>query len=80
MKSPLDSTVLEDKSSIDIDNGIFLCDDCENAILEPFRNSKLICTRCGQIYDQPYGLVQVQDQETTIDELSKYFINKKIPN
>jgi hypothetical protein len=72
MKSPLDSMVLEGKSSIDIDNGIFHCNDYENVIVEPFRNSKLICTRCGQIYDQLYGLVQVQDQETTIDELSKY--------
>ena len=67
--SPQDSTVLEDKSSIDIDNDIALCDNCENVILKPFE-TQLICTRCGQIYDPHYELVPVQDQETTIYELS----------
>lgn len=68
--SPLDSTFLEDKSSIYIDNDIALCDNCENVILESFKDSKLICTRCGQKYHPHCELVQVQDQETAIDELS----------
>ena len=32
--SPQDSTVLEDKSSIDIDNDIALCDNGENVIIK----------------------------------------------
>jgi len=62
---------VEDKSDIDLDEDIPLCDICQNIILKPYKNThKLFCTECGNIYDPHYELIQVQDRETTIDELS----------
>lgn len=70
--SPLDNSVIEDKSSIDPndEDTIALCDLCENIILKPYKDTKLICTKCGQIYNPHSEFIQVQDQETTIDDLS----------
>lgn len=68
--SPLDNSVLEDKSSIDIEEDIPLCDSCKNVILKPYKDHKLICSVCLRIYDPHYEIIQIQDQETTLDELS----------
>lgn len=68
--SPLANTAKEDKSNIDLENEIALCDYCENIILKPYQDNKLICTKCGQVYDPHYELVKVQTQETTLDEIS----------
>ena len=74
LTSPLNRESIEDKSEIDIEKDIPLCDKCENIILKPLNNlennTKLICPQCGEIYDPHYEIVQVQDSETTIDELS----------
>ncbi|MDR4490826.1 MAG: hypothetical protein R2685_07980 [Candidatus Nitrosocosmicus sp.] len=63
---------VEDKSDIDLEgDDIPLCDICQNIILKPYKNThKLFCSVCGNIYDPHYELIQVQDRETTIDELS----------
>jgi DNA-directed RNA polymerase subunit M/transcription elongation factor TFIIS len=62
---------VEDKSDIDLEEDIPLCDICQNIILKPYKNThKLFCSVCGNIYDPHYELIQVQDRETTIDELS----------
>ena len=68
--SPIANTVKEDKSPADIEDDIALCDSCSNMILVPYQENKLICTRCGQVYDPHCELVKVQIQETTLDELS----------
>lgn len=68
--SHIGDMILEDKSPADIDEDIALCDSCSNIILVPYQDNKLICTRCGNIYDPHYELVQIQDKETTLDELS----------
>jgi hypothetical protein len=74
LTSPLNNTIKEDKSDLDLETDIPLCDKCSNIILKPLNNlennSKLICPNCGEIYDPHYEIVQVQDSETTIDELS----------
>ena len=68
--SPLASEKLEDKSSYDPENDITLCDSCENIMLVPYKDNKLLCTKCGHVYDPKYELAQVQDSKTTLDELS----------
>lgn len=68
--SPLANSVLEDKSPADIDSDIILCDICHNIKLEEYQETKLICPKCGNIYDPHYELVKVQETETTLDELS----------
>lgn len=57
--SPIGDTILDDKSPADIDEDIASCDSCSNIILVPYQENKLICTRCGNIYDPYYELVQV---------------------
>ncbi|MDN5844749.1 MAG: hypothetical protein L0H53_00570 [Candidatus Nitrosocosmicus sp.] len=66
--SPLGDSVLEDKSSVDIENDILLCDSCKNVILKPCKD-QLICPACLRIYDPHHEIIQVQDSETTIDEI-----------
>lgn len=69
--SPIGGSTIEDKSEIDIDNDIPLCDICQTIILKPYQdNTKLICPKCGHIYNPHYEVIQIQNQETTIDELS----------
>ena len=70
INSPLGNTTIEDKSNYDPDTDIVLCDDCENIILKPYKDNKLICPKCLEVYNPHYELVKVQDSETTIDELS----------
>lgn len=73
LTSPLNNTIREDKSEIDLETDIPLCDICENIILKPLNNqennTKLICPKYGNIYDPHYEIIKTQDQETTIDEL-----------
>jgi hypothetical protein len=74
LTSPLNNTTREDKSDMDIESDIPLCNNCENIILKPLNNlennTKLICPQCGEIYDPHYEIIKTQDQETTLDELS----------
>jgi len=74
LTSPLNRNTKEDKSEIDLETDIPLCDNCENIILKPLNNlennTKLMCPKCGNIYDPHYEIIKTQDQETTIDELS----------
>jgi DNA-directed RNA polymerase subunit M/transcription elongation factor TFIIS len=62
---------VEGKSDIDLEQEIPLCNICSYVILKPYKqNHKLFCSSCGKFYDPHYELIQVQDQETTLDELS----------
>lgn len=76
INSPVRGDIIEDKSEIDLEDDIPLCDNCENIILKPINNldennnTKLICPKCGQRYNPHYEIIQTQDQETTIDEIS----------
>lgn len=74
LTSPLGNTTREDKSEIDLEQDIPLCDICENIILKPYKdknkNNKLICPQCGETYNPHYEIIKTQDQETTLDELS----------
>jgi hypothetical protein len=74
LTSPLKRNIKEDKSEINLEDDIPLCDHWENITLKPLNNlennSKLICPQCGEIYDPHYEIIQTQDQETTLDELS----------
>ncbi|KAA2282181.1 hypothetical protein [Candidatus Nitrosocosmicus sp. SS] len=69
--SPLGSTTREDKSGYDPETEVAFYDNCENIILQEIKNgNKLQCPKCGNICNPHYELIQVQDRETTIDELS----------
>jgi hypothetical protein len=70
--SPLANNVKEDQSPIDLDSDITLCDSCESIILQDYEDDKLICPKCGNIYNPHYELVKVKDQETILDELSSH--------
>lgn len=70
LTSPLNNTIIEDKSDIDLEQDIPLCDICQNVILKPYQNNKLVCPQCGNIEDPHYEIIKTQDQETTLDELS----------
>ena len=52
--SPIGDTILEDKSKIDTDEDIALCNSWSNIILVSTANNKLLCTKCGQIYNPKY--------------------------
>ncbi len=65
------SSITDPKSDIDIENTIPLCDSCKNVILKPYKDhNKLICPQCLTVYDPKYEYIQIQDQETTLDDLS----------
>jgi hypothetical protein len=62
LTSPLNRETGEDKSDIDLETDIPLCEYCENIILKPLNNlennTKLICPKCGNIYDPYYEIIQ----------------------
>jgi len=69
---PLDNESIDPKSDIDIDmEDIPLCDSCKNVILKPYKDhdGKLICSVCMRIYDPKWEYIQIQDKETTLDEI-----------
>lgn len=68
--SPLANSVIDDKSPADLEEEITLCDICDNIILVPYQDTKLLCPKYGNVDNPHYELVKVQDSETTIDELS----------
>ena len=68
--SPLTNEILQDKSRYDPDNDITLCDSCSNILLVRYQEYKLLYPKYGNVYDAHYELVKVQEQETTLDELS----------
>ena len=49
--SPLANNTIEDKSSIDLESDITLCDLYENIILRDYKDDKLICPKYSNIYD-----------------------------
>lgn len=68
-----ESSKIQDKTNdINIENDIPLCGICQNAVLKPYKDqvSKLICPQCLEVYNPKYEYIQIQDQETTLDEIS----------
>lgn len=73
-----DNSTIDPKSDINIENDynneqeeIPLCDSCQNIILVRYKeHNKLICPSCLTIYDPKWEYIQIQDQETTLDDLS----------
>jgi 5-methylthioribose kinase len=62
LTSPLNRETREDKSDIDLEQDIPLCDISENVILKPLNeqenNTKLICPQYSEIYKPHYEIIK----------------------